>query len=157
MTSNLDRALGPPLIGALMRMPLDAVLARMLTGLHAAGFTDLVPAHFNVLRYPGPQGRRPSDLAAETGMTKQATNYLLGELERLGYLVREEDPEDRRSKRISLTRRGEAAALNIRETVRQVETELEQELGTRDFARLRQLLVELNATTFVRDFHRRDG
>jgi len=156
LTINADTALGPPLIGALMRMPLDAVLARMLAGLHAAGFTDLVPAHFSVLRYPGPQGRRPSDLAAETGMTKQATNYLLGGLERLGYLIREEDPEDKRSKRISLTTRGEAAARNIRETVRQVETELEQELGAKDFARLRKLLVELNATTFVRDFHRRD-
>ena len=77
LTINADTALGPPLIGALMRMPLDAVLARMLARLHAAGFTDLVPAHFSVLRYPGPQGRRPSDLAAETGMTKQAMNYLL--------------------------------------------------------------------------------
>lgn len=157
LTINADTALGPPLIGALMRMPLDAVLARMLARLHAAGFTDLVPAHFSVLRYPGPQGRRPSDLAAETGMTKQAMNYLLGELERLGYLVREDDPEDKRSKRIGLTTRGEATARNIREAVRQIETELEQELGTKDFARLRRLLVELNATTFVRDFHRRDG
>ncbi|MGH2974893.1 MAG: MarR family winged helix-turn-helix transcriptional regulator [Solirubrobacterales bacterium] len=157
MTINLDTALGPPLIGALLRMPLDAVLARMLAGLHAAGFPDLVPAHLSVLRYPGPQGRRPSDLAAATGMTKQATSYLLGELERLGYLVRSEDPEDRRSKRIDLTARGVAAAQNIRKTVRQVEADLGRELGTEDFARLRQLLVELNATSFVRDFQRRDG
>jgi DNA-binding MarR family transcriptional regulator len=138
-------------------MPLDAVLARMLAGLHTAGFTDVVPAHLSVLRYPGPQGRRPSDLAAETGMTKQATNYLLGELERLGYLVREEDPEDRRSKRIGLTPRGMAAAQDIRKTVRQVEADLERELGTEDFARLRLLLAGLNATDFVRDFQRRDG
>jgi DNA-binding MarR family transcriptional regulator len=157
LTTNVDTALGPPLIGALLRMPLDAALARMLTGLHAAGFTDLGPAHLSVLRYPGPQGRRPSDLAASTGMTKQATNYLLGELERLGYLVREEDPEDKRSKRIGLTARGLAAARNIRKTVRQVEAALERELGTEDFARLRQLLVELNATSFVRNSQRRDG
>jgi DNA-binding MarR family transcriptional regulator len=137
-------------------MPLEAVLARMLAGLHAAGFTDLAPAHLSVLRYPGPQGRRPSDLAAETGMTKQATNYLLGELERLGYLVREGDPQDRRSKRIGLTARGVDAARNIRKTVRQVEADLERELGAEDFARLRRLLVELNATSFVRDSRRRD-
>lgn len=155
LTTNVDTALGPPLFGALLRMPLDAVLARMLAGLHAAGFTDLVAAHLSVLRYPGPQGRRPSDLAAATGMTKQATNYLLGELERLDYLVRGEDPEDRRSKRIALTARGLAAARNIRKTVRQVEADLERELGTEDFARLRQLLVELNATSFVRDSQRR--
>lgn len=161
MSSDLntpgDTALGPPLIGALLRMPLDAVLARMLAGLHAAGFTDLVAAHLSVLRYPGPQGRRPSDLAAATGMTKQATNYLLGELERLGYLVRDEDPEDRRSKRIGLTARGMTAAQTIRKIVRQVEADLERELGGENFARLRQLLVELNTTSFVRDFQQRDG
>jgi DNA-binding MarR family transcriptional regulator len=157
LNTAVDTALGPPLIGALLRMPLDAVLARMLAGLHAAGFTDLVAAHLSVLRYPGPQGRRPSDLAAATGMTKQATNYLLGELERLGYLVRDEDPEDRRSKRIGLTERGVTAARTIRKIVCQVEADLERELGSEDFARLRQLLVELNATSFVRDFQRRDG
>ena len=156
LTIKVDTALGPPLIGALLRMPLEAVLARMLAGLHAAGFTDLAPAHLSVLRYPGPQGRRPSDLAAETGMTKQATNYLLGELERLGYLVREGDPQDRRSKRIGLTARGVDAARNIRKTVRQVEADLERELGAEDFTRLRRLLVELNATSFVRDSQRRN-
>jgi DNA-binding MarR family transcriptional regulator len=138
-------------------MPLDAVLARMLAGLHSAGFTDLVPAHLSVIRYPGPQGRRPSDIAAATGMTKQATNYLLGELERLGYLVREEDPEDGRSKRIGFTARGAAAARVIRKTLRQIETDLARELGSEDFARLRHLLVELNATSFVGDFQRRDA
>jgi hypothetical protein len=50
LTINVDTALGPPLIGALLRMPLEAVLARMLAGLHAAGFTDLAPAHLTVLR-----------------------------------------------------------------------------------------------------------
>src|SRR5664279_3307693 len=74
-----------PLIGALMRMPVDAVRRRMLAELHAAGFTDLVMAHFAVLKYPGPQDLRPSDVATEAGMTKQATNYLLGQLEAVSY------------------------------------------------------------------------
>jgi hypothetical protein len=33
-------------------------------------------------------------------MTKQAVNYLLGQMEQLGYLTRNADPEDQRSKRI---------------------------------------------------------
>jgi len=127
----------------------------MLAGLHDAGFTDLVPAHFAVLRYPGPENRRPLDCAAEAGMTKQAMNYLLGQLERLGYLTREDDPEDQRSKRIHLTERGDAAAQTIRETVRQIETEFEQEIGPQQFAQLRKLLVQLNATDTVREHHRR--
>ena len=104
----------PPLIGALMRMPVDAVYRRMLADLHDAGFTDLVPAHFAVLRYPGPDDRRPSDLAIEAGMTRQAMNYLLGQLEQSGYLVRQEDAVDGRSKRIQLTERGNSVGNTIR-------------------------------------------
>jgi DNA-binding MarR family transcriptional regulator len=152
-----DPAVAPPLIGALMRMPGDAVLARMLGDLHAAGFDDLVAAHFAVLRYPGPDDRRPSDLAEEVGMTRQAMNYLLGQLERSGYLVRDDDPHDRRSRRVRLTERGDAVRRTIRATVTEIETELEQELGREHFAQLRERLTELNASAFVRryrDAHR---
>jgi DNA-binding MarR family transcriptional regulator len=156
-----DPTVGPPLIGALMRMPVDAVRARMLAGLHGAGFTDLVTAHFTVLRYPGPDNRRPSDLADEARMTRQAMNYLLGELERLGYLTRDPDPDDQRSKRVHLTERGYAARRTIRDVVREIEAEWEQELGPTNFAQLRRLLVELNSTRLLRETRasqpRRDG
>ena len=132
-----------------MRMPVDAVQQRMLDDLRAAGFTDLVPAHFAVLRYPGPDGRRPSDLALELGMTKQAMNYLLGQLEQLGYLMREDDPDDRRSKRVHLTARGRALRRTIRATVTDIEAELEQQLGKARYTQLRALLVELNACTIA--------
>jgi DNA-binding MarR family transcriptional regulator len=136
-------AVGPPLIGALLRMPWEAVRERMLLGLHDAGFDDLVPAHLNVMQYPGPEGRRPSDLAAETHMSKQAMNYLLGEMERLGYLERAEDPEDQRCKRIRMTARGRAAGQTMRRTVAELEAEWEQELGPARFRQLRALLVRL--------------
>jgi len=45
---------GPPLIGALLRVPLETVRARMLERLHEHGFTDLDPAHLILLQYPGP-------------------------------------------------------------------------------------------------------
>jgi DNA-binding MarR family transcriptional regulator len=133
-----------------MRMPVDAVVARIVHDLHGAGFTDLVPAHFAVLRYPGPEGRRPSELAAEARMTRQAMSYLLGQMERLGYLTRDGDPEDQRSKRIHLTERGHAVARTIRESVAEIEAEVGRELGSERFDQLRQLLIRLNATSFVR-------
>jgi DNA-binding MarR family transcriptional regulator len=117
----------------------------MLAGLHDRGFTDLVAAHVDVWRYPGPENQRPSELAAQTRMTKQALNYLLGQLEELGYLTRETDSNDQRSKRIRLTPKGRAATKAIYETVQDVETEWEQQLGPRKFAQLRRLLTELNA------------
>ena len=138
---------GPPLIGALLRMPLETVRRRMLERLHERGFTDLEMAHLNVLQYPGPQGMRPSELAARLRISKQALNYLLGELERLGYLERRPDPDDLRSKRILLTPRGISLIPVIREAVGEVETAWAQQLGPERLAQLRGLLLDLNQPT----------
>jgi DNA-binding MarR family transcriptional regulator len=135
----------PPLIGALLRVPFETVRDRMLAGLHKRGFTDLVAAHLDVFQYPGPENQRPLQLATQTRMTKQALNYLLGQLEQLGYLTREPDNADQRSKRIRLTPKGHAAIKAIREIVQDVETEWEQQLGPRKFAQLRNLLTQLYA------------
>ena len=135
---------GPPLVGALLRVPWEAVQRHMLEGLHEGGFDDFDAAYLAVFRYPGPQGVRPTDLAAQLGMSKQALNYLLRELERLGYLERQPHPDDLRSKRIVLTERGTAAIAVIREAVAEMEAAWAKELGARRFAKLRDLLVELN-------------
>lgn len=116
----------------------------MLERLHPQGFDDLDAAHLNVFQYPGPQGTRPTELATRVRMSKQALNYLLRELERLGYLERRPDPEDRRSKRVALTDRGTSVVRVIREAVDEVETTWAQRLGPERFAQLRGLLVELS-------------
>ena len=139
-----------PLIGALLRRPVEVVHLRILREAADAGFADLVPAHLAVLRYPGPNGRRPSELAAEVGMTKQAMNYLLGQLEGLGYVERRDDPDDHRSKRVHLTTRGEALRGVIRGTVGTIEEELEAELGASSYAQLRKLLVRLNQSETIK-------
>jgi DNA-binding MarR family transcriptional regulator len=141
----------PPLIGALLRVPWEAVRERMLAGLHERGFTDLVAAHVDVWRYPGPENQRPRDLAIQTRMTKQALNYLLGQLEQLGYLTREPESTDQRSKRVRLTPRGHAATSAIYEIVQEVEAEWERQLGPRKFGQLRRLLAELYAITTPTD------
>ena len=116
----------------------------MLERLHERGFDDLDAAHLNVFQYPGPQGARPSELAAQLQVTKQALNYLLGELERLDYLERRPDPDDLRSKRIALTPRGTSAIGVIRDAVGEMESTWAQQLGPRRFAELRNILLELN-------------
>jgi DNA-binding MarR family transcriptional regulator len=134
----------PPLIGALLRIPWEAVQRHMLERLHERGFDDLDTAHMTVFQYPGPQGARPSELAARLRVSKQALNYLLGELERLDYLERRPDPDDLRSKRVALRPRGTAAIKVIREAVGEVEETWAQQLGPKRFAQLRTLLRDLN-------------
>ena len=136
--------LGPPLIGALLRMPGDVVRRRMLTALQERGFTDIVPAHLPLMRWPGPQGQRPSDIAAQVDMTKQAVNYLLGQLEGLGYVERRPDAGDQRSRRVHLTPRGREAGQTMRDAVSELEAEWSALLGRDDFEQLRTLLIRLN-------------
>lgn len=138
------RPVPPPLIGALLRVPWETVRERMLAGLHERGFTDLVAAHVDVWRYPGPENQRPSELATQTRMTKQALNYLLGQLERSGYLERRPDTDDQRSKRITLTERGTAIVPVIRDAVAEIEHEWKTALGPERFTQLRDGLHDLN-------------
>ena len=135
---------GPPLIGALLRVPWEEVQRHMLVRLHERGFDDLDAAHLTVFQYPGPQDSRPSDLAARLRISKQALNYQLRELERLGYIRRQPDPDDLRAKRVVLTPRGASAIRVIREAVAEVERNWAERLGAKRFEQLRRLLVELN-------------
>lgn len=131
------------MIGALLRIPWEAVQGHILERLHAEGFADVDASYLIVVQYPGPQGERPSDLAARLRISKQALNHLLGQLEHLGYLERQADPDDKRSKRIALTPRGTNAATTIREAVAEMEERWIRQLGPKRFDQLRTLLRDL--------------
>src|SRR5881227_374857 len=81
------------LIGALLRVPAQAIQRRIIHELNAAGFEGLSMPHMAVFRFPGPDGVRPGVLAERAGMSKQAMNRLLGSLEDLGYLARSDAPD----------------------------------------------------------------
>jgi DNA-binding MarR family transcriptional regulator len=116
----------------------------MLERLHERGFGDLDVAHLTVFQYPGPQGTKPSELAARLHASKQSINHLLGQLERFGYLERRNDTQDKRARRIHLTPRGKSAVRTIRQAVTEVEREWERRLGSERLAQLRTLLRELS-------------
>ena len=60
------------LIGALLRVPAQAIHRRIIKELNAAGFDELRLPHIAVLQFPGPDGVRPSALAERAGLSKQA-------------------------------------------------------------------------------------
>ena len=135
---------GLPPVGALVRRPHNSIRRRIIAGLHSAGFTDLQPGHLAVFQYPGPDGQRPGVLALRADASKQAMNHLLGQLESDGYIVRDLDPADRRTRIVHLTRRGQAAHLVIEGIVEAVETEWRAGLGETTYTALRQSLYALN-------------
>jgi DNA-binding MarR family transcriptional regulator len=131
------------LIGALLRVPAQAIHRRIINGLNAAGFDDLRVPHMAVLQFPGPDGARPGMLAERAGMSKQAMNQLLRSLEALGYIARSNAPDEGRARIVRLTKRGRAAYAIIHDILRDVEREWITELGPKQFADLKALLARV--------------
>ena len=131
------------MIGALLRVPAQAIHRRIITELNAAGFEELRLPHMAVFQFPGPDGVRPSVLAERAGMSKQAMNQLLRSLEAQGYIVRSDAPDEGRARLVRLTPRGQAAYAKIHDVLRNVEREWSAELGTRRFAELKDLLLRV--------------
>ncbi len=131
------------LVGALLRVPAHAIHRRLIGELNAAGFEELRVPHMAVLQFPGPDGVRPGTLAERAGMSKQAMNQLLRSLEGLGYITRSNAQDEGRARIVRLTRRGRAAYSKIHDILRDIEQEWSAELGPKDFAQLKQLLLRV--------------
>ncbi len=131
------------LIGALLRVPAQAIQRRIISELNAAGFEELRVPHMAVLQFPGPDGVRPGLLAERAGMSKQAMNQLLRSLERLGYLVRSDAPDEGRARVVRFTKRGRAAYAKIHDILRDIEGEWSTVLGAKRFANLKELLLRV--------------
>jgi len=138
------------LIGALLRVPAQAIHRRIIKELNAAGFEELRVPHMAVLQFPGPDGVRPGVLAERAGVSKQAMNQLLRSLEALGYLARSDAPDAGRARIIRLTKRGRAAYAKIYEILRDIEREWSAELGAKPFTELKVLLLRVWESPLIR-------
>ncbi len=138
------------LIGALLRVPGQAVQRRIIKELNVAGFKELRMPHMAVLQFPGPDGVRPGLLAERAGMSKQAMNQLLRSLETLGYIVRSDAPNEGRARVVRLTKRGHAAYAKIHEILRDIEREWSAELGPKQFTELKELLLRVWESSLIR-------
>ena len=130
------------MIGSLLRLPHEWVLARMLAALSDGGF-DISPTELGVFLYPGPQGRRPSDLARQCNTTRQAMNYVLASLERRGYVERRGGNAGPTSRVVHLTARGWALIAQLRASLGEIEHEWSAHLGPERFEALREALRDL--------------
>jgi DNA-binding MarR family transcriptional regulator len=131
-----------PMIGSLLRLPHEVIVARMLAALNAKGF-DISPTELGVFLYPGPEGRRPIELARQCHMTRQAMNYVLAGLERRGYIERHTGT-NAAARVVRMTDRGWAMIAPIRDCVAAIEQEWTAHLGVRRFEALRETLRDLS-------------
>jgi DNA-binding MarR family transcriptional regulator len=133
---------GPPYFGAMLRMTVEHVRAHMLRAIHDAGFADFQEPYFAVFSYPPPDGIRPADLARQKRMSRQALNYLLAQLEDLGYVERRA-PEGVERRMVFLTARGRGVAETIYACLRRLQAHWAAEIGEARFAVFLDVLREL--------------
>src|SRR6185437_15633790 len=79
-------------IAPMMRVLWQEVRDRIHLAFAEEGYADVRAEHLAVLQHPGPDGQRPSTLAARSGMSRQAINHLISHLEQGGYVERYTDP-----------------------------------------------------------------
>jgi DNA-binding MarR family transcriptional regulator len=132
-----------PLIGLLAEVK-GAISDELYERLHRKGYGDIRPAHGCVFGYiERVGGARLTALADRSGLTKQAVGEAVGDLERLGYVERVPDPDDRRAKIIRLSRRGGEAAAVAEEIFVDIERRFADEVGDERFDQFRDTLRRL--------------
>ena len=135
-----------PYIGALLRMTHQKVMARLLQALADRGLGDINQAYFGLFQYPPIDGMRPIDLAKRLGVSKQALNHLLGQLEKLGYLQRRHEQPNGHAA-VYLTERGWLVVESNVATMRRLEADWQQRLGKERFTSLKAALKELSGVS----------
>lgn len=116
---------------------------RMRAGLLERGH-ELRPSTAQVIPNLPADGLRMTELAARLRLTLQRAGQLVAELEEVGYLERVPDPMDGRARRVTYTRRGRALIRDIDEITRDTMAHFSDKLGRDRFARLCELLAELD-------------
>jgi DNA-binding MarR family transcriptional regulator len=131
-----------PLIGSLLRLPREVIVARMFEALNAHGF-DITLTELNVFMFPGPEGQRPIDLARQCNMTRQAMNYVLSGLERRGYIERHAGISAA-ARVIRMTDKGWEVVSQMRRCVIEIEQQWTKYLGAQRFKTLSETLRDLS-------------
>ncbi|MBW6400255.1 MarR family winged helix-turn-helix transcriptional regulator [Roseomonas sp. HJA6] len=127
-------------LGALLRLPYEAMQREVYGALAVRGFPEIRPAHSAVFRHIAPGGSRLTVLAERAGMTKQSMAYLVEGLQEAGLLRSLPDPSDGRARIVRLTARGEAALDTLLALSAEAETRVAERIGEKRAAKLRRAL-----------------
>jgi DNA-binding MarR family transcriptional regulator len=115
------------------------------------GHPDLRPAHAFAMQAVGVDGVSASELGRRLGVTKQAAGKTVDRLESLGYVARQPDPSDARTKKVVLTERGLDSLRRSAAVFDQVHTDWAQTIGA---DRLRELEDSLASVIAGHGFRR---
>lgn len=105
---------------------------------------QLRPSHTALLPHVEFEGTRQSELARRLGVSKQAINQAVAELEAVGLLERIADPSDGRATLVRFTDRGADSLLIGLEVLTELEDTLSEAIGETQLRALHDALQRLN-------------
>lgn len=104
------------------------------------GFGDIRMTHIPIMRAIKFGVTRMTDIADGAGITRQTAGALAVELEKLGYIQRRPDPQDKRAKVVQFTQRGRAFIERFPLILQQAEEDLVGIVGPEDLDHLSRTL-----------------
>ncbi len=113
----------------------------------ALGHAYFGEARSGVLRYVAPNGTRQSDIVRQMGLSKQAVQQSIDELESEGIVQRQRDEDDRRGKLVMLTQKGLRTMHDANKVKRKLQQKYANAIGSQNMAALMRLLRELAEKT----------
>ncbi|UTV56004.1 MarR family winged helix-turn-helix transcriptional regulator [Burkholderia arboris] len=133
----------PASLGILLRLAYQHWTQTVDTALADAGFGDIRPLHSSVFAFTPEQGIRVSELTKLAHVRKQSITEAVEELEKLGYVERRPDPDDRRARLVHLTARGRMIRPIAVATGERVERHWAHLIGDAEMATLERSLLKL--------------
>lgn len=118
-----------------------------MAALADGGADDVTLAQSRLLQRMSADGIRLTELAEQSGVTKQTAGALVDQLERSGYVTRTPDPTDARARLVALSNKGIQLCGAAAAEVAAIEREWRKHLGDKAYEQLRASLIVLREVT----------
>ena len=96
-----------------------------------------------ILSLVPPEGARPTTLADGAWITKQSLGERIREMERLGWVMTDADPVDKRAHLVHRTELGDRVLATVERTIAAMEAEWSAKVGADRYTVFRSVLAEL--------------
>ena len=106
---------------------------------------NITPQQWAVLATIGDQPMNLASVARRLAVSKQNMTGMMSRLEQLGLIERSENPQDLRSSRVQLTRRGRGVIEKLAPAYAEWQKNLGREIGEREFQSLTRVINRLIA------------
>jgi len=118
--------------------------------LRDSGFPMIKSADVHVMRTMRLEGSRITDMAIQSGISKQAMSKLVGAFVSYGFLAWTNDPNDKRNHIVSVTESGRNLLINGIAALHRTEKDIADIIGTGELEHLRKILLKIKQAKNIR-------